>query len=170
MHPAANGHERVQVRRVVSMAEMIVSKNPDDILVTYALGSCIGVTLYDPVAKIGGMIHCQLPASNTNPQEAQEYPCKYVDTGLLRLVQELYDRGARREKLVVKVAGSAKSTEGGMFFDLGKRNYVTLRKVFWKNRIFVDGESVGGSTPRTMSLHLATGKTFIRSEGTEVEI
>lgn len=46
----------------VGMADLKTAKAPNT-LTTLGLGSCIGLTLYDPVTKIGGLVHYMLPDS-----------------------------------------------------------------------------------------------------------
>ena len=149
---------------------MKTSTNPDDIIVTYSLGSCIGLALYDPVAHIGGMIHCMLPLSRIDPDRARALPQMFTDTGVPLLISTLLDLGAEKRRLVAKVAGAAKLLDNGSTFNIGERNQVVLRKVLWKNKILIDGEETGGSKARTLMLHLDSGKTIIRSGGNEYEI
>jgi len=156
--------------RVVDIADMIVSNNPDDVLVTYSLGSCVGVTLYDPDAGVGAMIHCMLPLSKIDPAKAESKPFMFVDTGVSRLIQAVFDLGAQRRNLTCKVAGAASLLDGKKMFKIGERNYTVLRKMLWKNDILIDAEDIGGQSPRTMYLYMATGKTTLKVQGEETEL
>ena len=89
--------------RVIAIAEMYVSENVDDMLITYSLGSCLGVTAYDPVARVGGMIHCLLPSSRSNPEKAKEKPTMYADTGLVALFSKLFEYGAHKDRIKIKI-------------------------------------------------------------------
>ena len=151
--------------RTIGLAEMIVSDVPGDVLVTYSLGSCVGVTLYDPDIHLGGMIHCMLPLSSQDPAKAQGKPCMFVDSGMAALLGEMYRLGARRERLLVKVAGAGNMLDPNHRFNIGERNFTVLRKVLWKINLMIAGEDVGGTTPRTLYLEIATGRTLIRSNG-----
>lgn len=155
---------------IVGISEMRISDDPGEVLVTYALGSCVGLTLFDPVTRTGGLLHSMLPLSKIDPAKAARNPQMFVDTGVSALLQALFDRGAQRKNLVAKVAGASNIMDANGVFNIGERNHTVLRKVLWKNDILVSGEDVGGSSPRTMYLHLDTGKTVLKMQGTEKEI
>ena len=149
---------------IVHVSDAKVSNNPSDILATYSLGSCIGVSLYDPGAKIGGMLHCLLPNSTESGQP--DNPFKFADTGVGILLDKLTAMGAVKRRLKVKIAGGAKRLKGiSDRFDIGKRNYLAVRKVLWKHSIMIESEDVGGTIPRTMYLNMDDGKVMIRSQG-----
>lgn len=150
---------------VVGVSEMVVSDGPDDVLVTYSLGSCIGLTLYDARAGVGGMLHAQLPLSSLDPGRAQVQPQMFVDTGVSALLQALFDLGARREDVVAAVAGASVCMDPQRRFRIGERNYMVLRKLLWKNEILIAAEDVGGTGSRTMYLEMASGRTLIKAEG-----
>jgi len=154
----------------VDISDMEVSKRSDDILVTYSLGSCVALSLYDPVVGIGGLIHCMLPLSKIDPVKARANPCMFTDTGVQALLQAVFDMGAKRENLVTKVAGGARLLDSNNLFRIGERNYTVLRKVLWKNNILITSEDVRGTISRTVYLYMDTGKTTIKSGGKEVEL
>lgn len=155
------------MKHVVGVADMRISASSEDSLVTYALGSCLGVTIHDPVAHVGGLLHVMLPLSTIDPAKAAENPSMFVDTGLPKLFLESYKIGARKERLVVKVAGGACANPSGKedYFHIGKRNLIMLRQLFWKNGVLINGMDVAGSISRTMSLDIRTGEVLIRSNG-----
>ena len=153
---------------VVGMADLRLSADPAERLVTYALGSCLGITLWDPVARVGGMLHVMLPLSSIDAEKAAHNPAMFVDTGVPALFRRSYELGARKERLVVRVAGGAHSgaTEDDDPFQIGKRNFLTLRKLLWKNNVLVHAHDVGGwQTSRTMRLDLASGEVTVRANG-----
>lgn len=158
------------MRRVVGIGEMIMSDSADDFLVTYSLGSCVGLTLFDPEALVGALVHCMLPLSKINREEAAENPYKYTDTGVAAMIQQLFDRGARRDRIVAKVAGAAAPMDDKGLFKIGERNYTVLRKVLWKNDILIAAKDVKGTKPRTMTLYVDSGRTTVKSQGEEVEL
>ncbi|HOJ32246.1 MAG TPA: chemotaxis protein CheD [Candidatus Hydrogenedentes bacterium] len=158
------------MNHTVGISEMKVSNNPEDVLVTYSLGSCVGLTLYDPVIRVGGMIHCMLPLSRLDPAKAQMNPCMFTDTGIPTLIQAVLNMGANKKRLIAKVAGAASPLDDNGIFKIGERNYTVLRKVLWKNDILIAAEDVGGTVARTLFLYLDTGKTVIRSGGKDREI
>jgi chemotaxis protein CheD len=149
---------------------MSVSNKPEDVIVTYSLGSCVGLALYDPEARVGGMIHCMLPLSRIDPEKAKKNPCMFTDTGVPKLLQAVLEMGATRRRLVAKVAGAAAPLNDNSVFKIGERNYVVLRKVLWKNDILIASEQVGGTVARTLFLHLDTGRTVVKSGGKETEL
>ena len=74
---------------IVGIADLKVSTDPDQVLVTYSLGSCIGVTMYDPETHVGGLIHCMLPTAKQNPERGKTHPFMFVDTGVMSMITEL---------------------------------------------------------------------------------
>ncbi len=154
-------------RVVVDISDAKVSNDPDTVLTTYSLGSCIGVALYDPLAKVGGMLHYQLPASTLDKPKAERYPCMFDDTGMQCLVASMTALGALAKRIHVKIAGGATMNTGPKGFDIGKRNYLSIRKILWQYGMFIDAEDVGGHSPRNMYLNLADGAVTVRSIGLE---
>lgn len=154
----------------VNISDMKVSSKLDDVLVTYSLGSCVGVALYDPLQKIGGLIHCMLPLSKVDPERAKEAPYMFVDTGLPIMMQTLLNMGADKKRIVAKVAGGAVLLDDNGIFRIGERNHIVVRKLLWKNNILISSEDVGGTMARTMYLHINDGKTTIKSAGKEYEL
>jgi len=154
----------------VDISDMKVSADRNDVLVTYSLGSCVGLTLYDPVAKIGGLIHCMLPLSKIDAEKAKTRPCMFVDTGVTRLLTELFQIGAQRQHLVAKLAGAGSPLGKEETFRIGERNYTIIRKLLWKNNILINAEDIGGSKARTMYLYLEDGLVTVKSEGQEVPL
>lgn len=152
----------------VGIGEMKILGQPNGVLKTFSLGSCIAVSLYDPEARVGGMIHCMLPLSKMDIAKAASRPAMFIDTGVTALLSEAFALGAQRRRLLVKVAGGASLLDDSSLFRIGERNYAVLRKVLWKNNILITAEDVGGSRPRTMFLDMATGITTIKSDGQEV--
>jgi len=152
-----------RVNQTVGISDMKTSNSRHDVLVTYSLGSCIGLSLYDPVALVGGLIHCMLPLSRTDPAKANRTPAMFVDTGVPLLLRTVFELGATRENLVAKVAGGALLLDEKKLFKIGQRNYTVLRKVLWKNNILIAAEDVGGTFARTMYLDMGTGTTTVKS-------
>jgi chemotaxis protein CheD len=149
----------------ITVSDAKVTNSLDDILITYSLGSCIGVSLHDATANVGGMLHYQLPTSTIDPQRAAEFPFMFVDTGMKILLDKVLSMGANKKRIRVKIAGGAAMDNGPAGFDIGKRNYLSLRKLLWQNGMFIDAEDVGGSSPRTMSLSMTDGVVTVKSDG-----
>ncbi len=159
------------IRQVtVDISDMKVSEDPGEILVTYSLGSCVGLAIFDRVAGVGGMIHCMLPLSKIDADKARVRPFMFVDSGVTQLLMTLFEMGAQRKNLVAKVAGAGSPLGKEETFRIGQRNYTILRKLLWKNSILIDAEDIGGSKARTMSLYMADGLVTVKSEGKEVPL
>ena len=158
------------MKNIVGISEMKISDNIDEQLITYSLGSCIGLTIYDKELKVGGLLHSMLPLSRKNKEKAQQKPFMFVDKGIEIMLQELFNMGARRKNLIAKLAGGAKLLDKKDMFKIGRRNYVIARKMLWKNDILIDGEDVGGTVSRTMALYMDSGKTTVRIKREENEI
>ncbi|HTP50362.1 MAG TPA: chemotaxis protein CheD [Anaeromyxobacteraceae bacterium] len=154
----------------VEISDLKVSACQDDLLVTYALGSCIAVIVHDPVKKVGGMIHYMLPLSEIAPEKAQDKPAMFADTGIPELFRSMYGMGCDKKNLVVKVAGGGALYDDKGLFNIGKRNYTVLRKMFWKAGVIIAAEDVGGAKSRTARLWVGTGKCTIACQGEEVEL
>lgn len=154
-------------RIVVDISDAKVSSSPDAVLTTYSLGSCIGVALFDPVAHIGGLLHYQLPDSSIDLPKAEKYPCMFADTGMAIMVKKLLAMGAGKKRMQIKIAGGAAMNTGPKGFDIGKRNYLAIRKILWKNGMFIDAEDIGGNSPRNMYLNIGCGSVTVRSVGLE---
>lgn len=157
------------MRVVVGVADMAVSNNPSAVLTTYSLGSCLGITLYDPAVQAGGMLHAMLPTSELDPAKAQSRPAMFVDTGLAMLQREISKMRAQKERLIVCVAGGAQFLDSKGFFNIGKRNYESLREYFQLNGLRLHAESVGGLVSRSLFLHLDTGEVRIKISGQTTE-
>ena len=147
-----------------------ISTDPSTLLTTYSLGSCLGLTVYDPVALIGGMIHCMLPLSSLDPAKAREKPTMFVDVGVPALFAAFFKAGGSRSRMIVKAAGCAQILDPSGHFRIGERNKLVLNKLLTKNNIELTSQSTGGSVSRTMQLEISTGRTTIKSPGIVVEI
>jgi chemotaxis protein CheD len=150
---------------VVGISDCKISDDPEAVLLTYALGSCIGVAAHDPVRGVAGLLHFMLPDSTLDEAKARENPCMFADTGIPLLIDQLCARGAERRRLVIRIAGGAQILNGTELFQIGRRNYLAARKLLWKAGILVAAEAVGGEVSRTVRLEVKTGRTFVR-EGT----
>lgn len=149
---------------------MAISSSPDEIIVTHALGSCIGLSVFDPQVCVGALLHFQLPSSKNDEAKAIKNPFMYADTGIPRMFKECYKLGAKKHRMVVKVAGGGKATTGSDMFEIGRRNYVYMRKIFWKNNVLISSEHIGNNYPITMMLDMSSGKTYIRVRGNKIEL
>jgi len=149
----------------VGMADCRVADNPQQVLATYALGSCIGLAIHDAKAGVGGLLHFMLPDSAIDRSRGRENPWMFADTGIPILLERLLARGASKRRLTVRAAGGASMMDQENLFDIGRRNYLAMRKILWKAGIMVHGEAVGGVRSRTVRLEIGSGKFLIQEAG-----
>ena len=153
----------------VGMADLNICKVPD-MITTLGLGSCIGIALYDPVTKIGGLAHIMLPDStqmrnNTNI-------AKFADTGIEELVKRMVAAGANKSRLVAKIAGGAKMFEvSGLsaIGNVGARNAEASKAKLKQLGIPLKAEDTGLNYGRTVELYTETGEFRIKSVGKTVK-
>lgn len=158
-------------RRIrVNIADAKVSDDPRDVLVTYSLGSCIAVCLYDPAIRVGGMLHYQLPDSKIDKARAKKTPFMFADTGMEVLIEKLLSMEANKKRMQVKIAGAATIHIGPKGFDVGKRNHLAIRRILWKKGMFIDAEDIGGTSPRNMYMNIANGTITVRNNGFEKKL
>ncbi len=153
------------MKKIVGVADFAVSHDPSEDIITYSLGSCIAVVIYDPTVQVGGMLHYMLPESSMDPEKARKIPAMFADTGIPTLFKHSYQYGATKKHLVVKVVGGAQIMDENGVFNIGKRNYLALRKLFWKNNVMVSAEHVGGNVNRTVRLEMTTGRVILKVSG-----
>jgi len=156
---------------VVGISDCRLSDHPDSELVTYALGSCIAVSLWDPSRRVAGLLHFMLPESSMNSQRAATTPCMFADTGIDRLFRAAAEMGADRRRLVVRLAGGAQVLDPQGVFNIGRRNYQAARKMLWKLGILIASEAVGGGVSRTVRLLNEDGRFRVREgNGAETDL
>ncbi len=147
----------------IGIGEWAVSNTVDEVLKTYALGSCVAVIIYDSKAKVAGLIHVALPESRVDPERARIQPGYFADSGLPLMIEEMKKLGASRSGVWVKLAGGASVMDPGNFFDIGKRNILAVKRVLWKSSLGPIAEDTGGSISRTVSFTVADGSVAISS-------
>ncbi|NCE65527.1 chemotaxis protein CheD [Pseudoflavonifractor sp. 524-17] len=148
---------------VIGIADMKMAKGAG-MLVTYALGSCIGICLYDPVIKLGALIHIMLPL---NMETGRKNTMKYADTGIRETLRQMEAKGASRSRITAKIAGGAKMFEvsGGSLGNIGQRNIESVRLNLKKEGIRLLKEDTGGCVARTLLFDVSTGLGCVRSYG-----
>jgi chemotaxis protein CheD len=156
---------------VIGIGDCQASNDPAASLVTYALGSCIGLALFDPQTSVGGLLHILLPDATVDAEKAARNPCLFADTGMPALLDRCRRLGAVPSRLRVWLAGGSAIMDDRGIFNIGKRNQLAMRKALWKAGLMVHAEDLGGSGSRTVRLELATGTFWIRAAGgTEHEL
>lgn len=155
----------------VSIGEMIVSNNPDDVLVAYGLGSCAAVILYDPLRRLGGMVHSLLPAAPPNAS-LDGTAAKFVDHGVPMLIDAMVRQGAERGRLVAALCGGAQMiTAPGLpdTLNIGSRNIAAAESALRAAGISLRARATGGNVGRTVKLIIKTGQMTIKCAGKSEE-
>ena len=137
----------------------------DGILVTYALGSCIGLCFHDPRLRLGALLHIMLPL---NLETGRTHPMKYADTGIKETLKQLEAQGASRARMTVKIAGGAKMFEvsgSSGLGNIGQRNIESVHTILKRENIRLVGEYTGGTVARTLLFDVVSGQGWIRSYG-----
>ena len=150
---------------VVGMADCRIGNAADQVLTTYALGSCIGLAVHDAKAGVGGLLHFMLPDSAIDRGRSRDNPWMFADTGIPLLLNRVCACGASKRRLVVRAAGGASMMNQEDLFDIGRRNYLAMRKILWKSGVLVHGEAVGGVRSRTVRLEIGSGKFWLQEAG-----
>lgn len=146
---------------------MKVSKNPKEHLITFSLGSCIGIAVWDHVARVGGLLHYMLPDSKLDRERARTNPYMFGDSGIPMLFKMAYRLGATKGNMTVRVVGGSQLMDSAGIFNIGKRNYEIAKILFTKNNITPVKVDVGGAVNRTLSVDVATGQTILKVSGCE---
>lgn len=147
---------------VVGMADYAVTRSPEK-LTTLGLGSCVGIALYDPVTKIGGLIHIMLPTIEN--ARFTDNCAKFADSGIPYLIEEMIRIGAVRKRLIAKIAGGAKmfSFNSDATMNIGERNIKATKVVLSELKVPIIAEDVGKNYGRTVLLDTDTGVYYIKS-------
>lgn len=147
----------------VGIADMKMAQG-SGILITYALGSCIGLCFHDPRLKLGALLHIMLPL---NMETGRKNPMKYADTGIRETLRQMEAKGASKSRMTVKIAGGAKMFEvnGGNLGNIGQRNIESVHLILRKEGLRLAAEDVGGTVARTLLFDVVSGQGCIRSYG-----
>jgi len=155
------------MKQIVGVADMKVSNDPNESIITYSLGSCIGLVIYDPAVKVGGMLHYMLPESSIDKGKAAARPYMFADSGIPRLFKAAYKLGAVKQRMKIYAAGGAEILDQKGFFNIGKRNYMALKKMFFKNNVMINKQDVGGNVNRTVRIEISTGDIYVKTSGSK---
>jgi len=153
------------MEHIVGVADMKVSNRTDDTIVTYSLGSCIGLAIYEPQAVVGGMLHYMLPSSAIDAVKAESNPFMFADTGIPALFKQIYELGAEKSRIKVFVAGGAEIMDQEGIFNLGRQNYSALMQILTKNNVSIWKQAVGGYSNRTVKMEVASGNIYLKTSG-----
>ena len=150
---------------VVGFAETAATNNQNVTLTTHSQGSCPGIAIYDPVVKVGWLLHIMLPDFAIDSVKAAQQPSMFVDTGVPALFRSAYQLRAERHRMIISVAGEAQIMDGGGFFNIGSGNFDALGKLFAEHGLTIQAEQVGSMVNRTIHLNLATGEVWLAISG-----
>lgn len=149
----------------VGMADLKVTKAPG-VLTTLGLGSCIGICLIDASAHVAGMAHIMLPDSGAIKNNSN--PAKFADTAMDLMLSQMEALGAKRSRMIAKIAGGAQMfafKSGNDMMKVGERNAQAVRKLLTAQRIPIKADETGGTFGRTIEFDAATGVLFIKTIG-----
>ena len=155
---------------VVGIGEYAVSKDPQSIIKTFALGSCVAVIMYDKIRKVGGLLHVALPDSKISNEKSEKLPGYFADTGLPILIDEMKKNGALLNNTWIKLVGGANVLNTTYNFDIGTRNTLAIKKILWRNNLGAIAEDLGGTIARTCMLHIESGIIIINSQNKKWEL
>ncbi len=149
---------------VVGVADIKSATGEENVLVTYALGSCLGITVYDPRRRIGGMLHAMLPDSRQHAAtSAQLRIAMFLDTGMTALLNELRKLGAAERGLECKVFGGSQVLGADKFFRIGDRNVAAFQELSPQLGLRVSVWEIGGQVNRTIKFYLESGQVSVRT-------
>lgn len=146
---------------IVGVADLKATNKPHGVLTTYALGSCLGVSCYDPVAKVGALLHAMLPDSKKLTQR-RSVPPMFLDTGIQELLGSVRRLGSSPERCEFKVFGGARVLHTEDYFNIGTRNISMMQELALLYRLNITVWEVGGQTNRTIRLYLDDGRVHLR--------
>jgi chemotaxis protein CheD len=149
----------------ISMGELMVSRDPSDILACIGLGSCIAVCIWDPVIRLGGVAHMLLPSSR-HKNENLISPAKYIDTGVPHLINRMVKNGSTRNNMIVKITGGARmlNIPGEQnVLDIGQKNIAEIKAAMSREKLNIAAADLGGQSGRTLQLFIDSGRILVRN-------
>jgi chemotaxis protein CheD len=167
--PSSSGPSLAPI--IIDLADMKATNNPAVRLMSNVLGACVGMAIYDPVARVGGLLQFLLPESTLDRQKALKNPFLFADTGIPMLFRRCYKLGGVKERMICRMAGGCSVLDRRKVFDMGLRNQLAARKVLSNNHVSLAGEMVGGHAGMTISLFMESGRMIVKTScGEELEI
>lgn len=148
----------------VGIGEMKISKDKNEVVVVYGLGSCVAVVAYDAIARIGGILHVLLSENNNTQTENYKEFLKYADTGIPMFISAMEDLGATRFSMEVKLIGAAHMfpSINEMSINIGEDNVRIAKEILKKHFVRIVAEDIGGVIARTIQLFINSGKVLIK--------
>ena len=150
----------------VNFSEMIISGNPAETLVAFTIGSGIGVTVFDPVIGIGGILNFILPdAAGANGVDPAKAPLMFADTGVPFFLDAVFEHGVRRNNMKIVIAGGAHILDQSGEFNIGQKNFQALKTCLSRYNLQTCHEDIGGTCSRALSLEIGSGLSCIKVFG-----
>jgi chemotaxis protein CheD len=153
------------MQHLVGISEYKLTDHTQDVMVTYSVSSCLGITLFDPENNIGGMLHSMLPFSELDPVRAEMNPGMFTDTGVSKLIELMVELGADPTNLVAKAAGAARPQGTNLVTEISDRHYQALGQILELHQIPLIAEDIGGTASRNVYLYMEDGKTLVSRDG-----
>ena len=152
----------ISLTTAVNYSEMKTSSNPAETLVAFSIGSGIGITIFDPVAVLGGILNLILPnSSRIKSVNSEKYQYMFADTGIPAFIETLSDLGAKPQNMKVVIAGGAQILDQTGVFNIGQRNYKATKSTLSAYNLAIQYEAIGGIHSRTLRLDIGSGYSFI---------
>lgn len=148
---------------MIGVGDLGASNNPSITVSTYALGSCVAVVAYDPVARAGGILHAMLPDSALSPAKAAAQPAMFVDTGLVAILRSLAGLKVDPRRLRIFLAGGASVLTGHDNFKIGERNIRAVAAHLGKHGLSAHHTALGGTINRTVHLNIGNGAITLKT-------
>lgn len=142
---------------VVPVGHLAVTEDSNALLSTYALGTCIGLVVYDCNIKVAGLLHFMLPDSYLSPKKAKERPSMFADVGIVALLEQLRQINASVQNMKICLVGGASCLTENDIFKIGEKNLMAAHEVLSKKGLKVDFEDCGGRNNRSLCLEVKTG-------------
>jgi len=129
------------------------------------LGSCVSITVWHPLLRIGGMSHSMLP-SRGKPGN-HKLDGHYADEAIELLLREIGKRNTRSSEYQVKLFGG-----GNMFrqslaerpFNVAGSNIEAARALLDAGGFNIHAEHVGGSGHRRIIFDLRDGNVWVKHD------
>ncbi len=155
---------------IIGIGEWLISTKPEDVITTYALGSCVALIALCRKKHIGAMAHIALPNSTIDPEKAKNQPAYFADLAVPIILEAFQKQGIQPKEIEIKLVGGAQMLDPNGIFDIGRRNVLEIKKLLWQNMLAPVAEDVGGSISRTVSLSIGEGIVLVSSQNKKYEL
>ncbi|MCX7905419.1 MAG: chemotaxis protein CheD [Elusimicrobiales bacterium] len=149
----------------VNVGDFKFSSDQDEEIITYALGSCVGVSFFDSVLKKGGMLHAMLDDCDNHKEKCISNPFMFVNSGMELALKKFIEEGSDKKNLIICACGGASpiAKDRQDFFQIGMKNVIMLKKIMWKYSLIFKATHFGGYSSRTMKLSLRDGSVIVKT-------